>query len=376
MPDVLDLIDLRRFASAAVPAYRKDEVLSWLQQPDHLVVDVPAFEVAYAAWRRDQQSRDRRTEQVPPWDQPEVRIALCDWVLDQGRAGRRLRYTTVRRERQGGRRYYLWIDDARKVEVFGRNLPKTYAGAVVRYLQSIPKVVRRAGLRAADGRVLVQGDLDRANLRFLAAMSGDQVLADDLAHDDLHQRVADRLEVPRAVAKVINQSMVGLVGVPGLVDHLSSTGGPTGAACARQLKAAWWGRYAAADSFRQRLQERCGQAALEQRAVKITAPDGRSFRFSPTEVAGAPLPGGRSMGFPSVFSSIFRAIEGLVTDIALDCLSRRRGDLDLRLVIGMFDGLLYSAPADRGAEAAAAVQEASVELKRLERAAGVQMDVA
>ena len=260
------------------------------------------------------------------------------------------------RERQGGRRHLIHIPGQVDLRLVGK--PPQAEGA--RWIQQIPRVVRHPGLRAAQGRVRVLGDIDAANLSFLAAVARDPVLQADIDAGDPHQQIADGLGVDRAVGKLMNNALVGLITPVGLRLALADKGFAVDDARAAKLHGAWWSRYAKAARVRDALRGRFDRARAEGRGVRITAPDGRSFTFSRSQVRGQRLGVAESTSWKSVFSSIWRAIEGTALDYALALLHRQRADLDLRLVVTMFDGLVYSSPADQVEVAREAVRDALV----------------
>lgn len=324
-------------------AFTHAEVQTWFRDPGHLVLDPGGLERGYVAWRQWIATRPPRTD-APPWSQRPERMKLCDRLLAWAREGRPLHYTTIWRERQGGRRYFVWVDQATRVEVFGGWPKPKYRKAEVLWPQQIPKKVRRVGIRAPAGRLIIQVDINRAFLQFLACWSRDQQLVAALASQDFHQSVADQLGVERKVAKVVNNSLVGLAGARGLQENLQREGIPATLDYTKQLHDSWWSCFPAAADLRDRARNHVRSAANQGSGVQLVAPDGRTFSFSPAEASGTVLDNNRKKGFPSIFSSFWRAIEGVVTDLAIADLHQYRATHDLQFVLGMFDGLVYTAP--------------------------------
>ncbi len=90
----------------------------------------------------------------------------------------------------------------------------------------------------------------------------------------------------------------------------------------------------------------------------IIASDGQEIIYGKAEVAGANLPNGKKFGFPSMVSAIWQCIEATAMDLAMLDLHQDRDKTDLKLVLGMYDGLMYSAPEDTAERLAGRVQEA------------------
>jgi len=339
------LANLRRRLGATIPTYTTTEVRSWFAAAAPLYIDPDGLDQGITAWQATTTTTDL-AERSP----------LISWLKDLAHTGRPLSFSTVYRERQGGRRHLIHIPGQVDLQLVGK--PPQSQGA--QWIQQIPRLVRRSGLRAAPGRVLILGDIDAANLSFLAAVARDPVLQADIDAGDPHQRLADGLGVDRAVGKLMNNALVGLITPVGLRMALADEGFAVDHARAVGLHNAWWSRYAKAAGLRDALRGRFDRAREEGRGVRIIAPDGRSFTFSRSQVRGQRLGVEESTSWKSVFSSIWRSIEGCVLDHALALLHRRRADLDLRLVITMFDGLVSSAPAGRVVEAETAVLDALV----------------
>ena len=213
------------------------------------------------------------------------------------------------------------------------------------WLQQIPKVVRRVGVRAPPGRSLIQVDISHAFLQFLARWSGDPELLADLASKNYHEAVASRLGVLRPAAKTVNNAIVGLAEGSTISRHLAANGVQMSTAAAQALVNDWWRRYHHAAMLNQTADHWIRTAGLQGQPVQVVAPDGRRFSFSKKEVPGLELPNGhRKGGVRGIISSFWRAIEGAVMDLAIADLARYRDSHDLRFVLGMFDGLVYSAP--------------------------------
>ena len=143
----------------------------------------------------------------------------------------------------------------------------------------------------------------------------------------------------------MNVAIVGLVGHRGLSELLADAGTPTSVGRAAELLDGWWRRYPAAASFRDFVLGRIAYAVGAGLRGEIVAPDGRKFGFSPAELAGVELGNRGRRGAPSAFSAIWRCIEGVVIDRAIAALHPFRASHDLRFVLGMYDGVIYSAPA-------------------------------
>lgn len=339
MPESLLLIDLPERLGCAVPRLSAARVRSFMGDPDRLVIDVEGFQAGYVAWRAEIKASPPDDNRLPWWARTDARIASAERLIEMGRAGLPLRYTSCWRERRGGRRYVLVRPGVRGFELLSRRQWQALRGEPAIWPQSISKTIRSVGLRAPQGKYLAQGDTKSAFLGFLAHLSGDEQMTADLAAVDLHRHVADQLGVARGVAKILNSLLVGLGGATAIQKHLRREGLEIDYAAAHRLKGSWWARYAAARAFRDELQRRYEGAQAANKGVRIIAPDGRGFSFSPAEVGGAVI-NDKEIGFPTVFSSLWRAIEGTVLDLAMERLQGTK----LRLVVPMFDGVVYTVP--------------------------------
>lgn len=342
--------DARRLQGQPLDPPTLPQVRAVLADPGGLEVDLDGFSRAYEDWADAPHDEAAR----PEWMQFATRDSTLAWIKDQGAAGRLIRFNCVWRNAKGLRRHYLHLDAPRRGGLL-RRAPKKGTG---RWLQNIPKCIRKVGLRAPEGRVLVQVDIKSAFPTLMGHAAGDAVLLQDVG-GDFHDDVATALGIPRAVAKVINNGLVGLMGPEELHKQFLKAGLDATEEQAKSWHRAWWSRYAASRQLIAVLRERWKQAVSKDPRglayglypMVVIAPDGQQIRYSPAEVAGAPLPHGVRRGFPSMVSAVWQSIEATATDLAILDLHQHRDTIGLKLVLGTYDGLLYSAPVEHADEA-------------------------
>lgn len=339
MPDHLFLIDLRDCLGARLPEITAKTVRGWFKQPGSLWVDSAALELTLAAWPEE---RDRPDE------------ALIMFLRRFGRAAAPIQVNYARREHQGGRRYLYHREGSAGFELRRESPPENSL-----HLQRVPRSLRAAALRASPGHCLVLGDLSCAFMTFLGHVADDPVLRADVLEGDVHQKVADAIGTSREVGKILNNRLVGLSGPTGLAEELEAAG--LAGQDARALHREWWARYNRAAHFRDEMRRGCGRAVETGRGVRLDAPDGRTFRFSPAEVAGTRLHNGRTKGFLTVFSSIWRAIEASVIDEATSRVLDQGGCAGIRLVLSMYDGLVFECTEGAASAAESLVQRSMIE---------------
>ena len=360
------IFDGTRFPPEPLAKFSMRTMRSFIGNPDPLVVEPGALDDALKALEASPPSPDE--DERHPEARRASQVAACRWLLQEGLAGRPVTFTTCLRERQGGRRYYINVPGQTGVQFVSRKPRQIPSRPPFRWLQMIPRAVRSVGLRASDDRVLVQGDLSNAFPHILGAISGDAKLLADV-QADLHDRVAARLGISRDGAKVVNNSIVGGIGVPGLMGQLD-----VDHAEAAAVKHDWWALYAVADAYwrdmdaywrwaggfpgSDRAEEQRRAGLRHERALRVITPDGRPFTFSASDVAGIRRLNGKRISMLTAMSAILRCVEGTVMDIAVAQISwmARKQGLDLRFVLGTYDGVIYSAPGDRAAEARAILE--------------------
>ena len=159
---------------------------------------------------------------------------------------------------------------------------------------------------------------------------------------------------------MLNNKLVGLSGPGILAESLADAGMDfsTAGSTSRRLRLSWWNRYQALAAFRDRCEHLFRSARTQHRPLRVIAPDGRWFSFSPAEVAGHQIADLRPVGFPTIFSSIWRAAEGVAVDEAMANIHATGGELGLRLVVPMYDGLVYACPEAAVEQGMALVREA------------------
>ncbi len=357
--DSLLFADARRPEVAPLVAMTPAQMRVAFTDPGVLEVDSTAFSAACRAWIAEPQHRAPDGD-LPEWLQMASRLPTLTWIEAQ----RTVRYNCVWRNRKGFRRHYLNVEAPTGLLV--GKIPARRRSPT-RWLMNIPKVIRKVGLRAPEGRLLIQGDIKSAFPTFMCRAAQDAVLFQDL-HGDFHGTVAAALGIPRDAAKIVNNGLVGLMGPRELHTQFTKASLQVTPVQAAAWHAAWWGRYVASRCVVETLRARWGQATSRNgagvqglRSMTITAPDGQVIRYSRAEVAGARLPNGVTRGFPSMVSAIWQCIEATAQDLAILDLHRHRDRIGLRFVLGMYDGLIYSAPEQHAAEAEALVRRAMLD---------------
>lgn len=243
-----------------------------------------------------------------------------------------LRMVLVHRERRGGRLYPYAADypegrvkplvsERRWEELKGTNV-------VHALLPAIPRDARRA-MRPPDGWVSLDVDIGNCWHAITAALTQDPVLHADL-QDDVHQRVADALKLPRAQGKKLSNALLCGMRDYGVSQRLSIP-----QADAATLLSAYWGRWSVASSWIETLENWQRVAAQEEHtAVILRSPSGRASRWSPYELQER---GG-------VWTAALRAVESDILDYALFLLHREVHHPDaLRLCWPCYDGALFAA---------------------------------
>jgi hypothetical protein len=328
---------------------------SVLADPGVLEVELDAFRAASQAWIA---SQDRASDDdLPEWLQMASRLPTLTWIEKQ----QTVSYNVVWRNKKGFRRHYLNVEEPRGLLV--GKMPATRRSPT-RWLMNVPKCIRKVGLRAPEGRLLVLGDIKSAFPTFMCRAAQDAVLFQDL-NGEFHRDVATALGIPYVAAKVVNNGLVGLMGPVELHRQFTKAGLHVTWAQSDAWHAAWWGRYASSRLVVEVLQARWCQAISRNgsgiqglRPMVIIAPDGQQIRYSRAEVAGARLANGATRGFPSMVSAIWQCIESTAQDLAILDLHQHRDRIGLRFVLGMYDGLVYSVPERHAAEAEVLVRQA------------------
>ena len=362
--------DTRFLLPAPLPRLTAKLMTPVFKDPGALEVDVPAYIAAHQDWILDLSAREPDSH-LPVWLQYAARDATLMWIQSRGVTSNLIRFNQVWRNKRGFRRHFLAVDSpgALIVGTCPRAVKYEDGSRSVRFLQNIPKRIRRVGLRAPAGRILIQADIKSAFSVFMAHGAHDVVLHEDLGRN-FHQVVADALGISRDRAKIVNNGLIGLMGSERLHKEFGKAGLDTTLKEARQYHRSWWNRYAASKRLKAALRANWKKAVIVTpddvvhglQPMMIIAPDGQEVRYSKAEVAGAKLPNEKTVGFPSMVSAIWQCIEATAMDLAMLDLHRDRGRTGLKLVLGMYDGLMYSAPEDHARDGAlrvaAAIEEA------------------
>ncbi len=292
-----------------------------------------------------------------------------DTVSALAKAPNPLHVAAVYREREGGRRYAFWVPRYNGPRLLTGRPGRNLVGRLL--LPAIPRSLRCA-FRPPAGHVFLVADLRHCFLALLGTVSGDEDLV-HAAKGDLHQEAGDVM-VPgkpaserRALGKVFNSAVVGLISPQGWATKLRSRGIHVAGKGAQEMHHRWWARFGHARRFREAWVELHRRAAARGLPLALRYPDGRRFTFDAATVRGAarrPAWSGLhrrdqrlAASTRCTFSALWRGIEGVVLDETLHRVYplRSRG---LRLVVPMYDGLLLQAPTGEARALAACVGDA------------------
>ena len=280
---------------------------------------------------------------------------LIDWLRACVERSEPISFNALYLERQGGRSYPYWLETYTGPLNVSRNAYTEAKKRAPRLLLAAIHRDVRSKLRAPPGWSLLVGDYQTCHGWLAHALTEDDALARDLA-SDIHQVVGDVLEprvpahVRRQYGKALNNSMLFGLSPVGLRKlHREFHHVDPGAAWAEQGHAWWWGRYPQLATFRDQVQALVLQAQVENRALHIVAPSGRVSKFSSAELRGKVPKGGKPPKSPeamwrTVFSAVFRAVEGDLLDRTLAHWHTGGAAHGGRLVLPMYDGVLVAAP--------------------------------
>lgn len=348
MPPPAD-ISLRAWLNSALPPEPpREEVEMWFEHRAPLRVDRAVLERLLSA-------NPTVGEEDPERTQP-----VIDLLRAYAESGRPLTFNATWRERQGGRRYSFHARGYSGPVVLAKGghekLPHPRA-----LLQGIPRVLRTA-LRPPEGHVWLNADISQCFPAIVTAVTRDAALQGDV-EADMHQRVGDAFAPgrpdARKLGKVLNNALIGGMTAHGLCTELRKYGYAIDEQTAEGYRRWWWARYPSYADWIARFEEFLQARASRGEALRVEAPTGRTFQFSPAQVAGW-RHGIRGTWFDagvrSIVSSFWRSIEGAVLDRALALLHEHRWPAGLRVALPMYDGMLLAVPGELAAEGEAWVR--------------------
>jgi hypothetical protein len=274
--------------------------------------------------------------------------------------GPQLAPNLIWRETHGGRKYPTYLPDYKGPLIISEARWRKARRPGGLLLSCISRT-QRAGFRAPEGSIFVDVDIDQCFPSILAALSCDDGLA-QACGNDLHQISGDLLvphmapETRRSVGKLFNLSAVGGITARGWALHLRERGVVVSLTEAGRMLDTWWASFPAARGLRDRWGEMHRAAAGCRSPLRVDLPGARSFKFAPGAVLGDSKGGYHVRdGTPesrleaavrTTLSSVFRGLEGLLLDRALQLLYPLREE-GLRLVLPVYDGVLLQVPKDR-----------------------------
>ena len=279
--------------------------------------------------------------------------------------------TLTWRESQGGRKYPTYLPSYSGDRVVSEKKWRSVRRPGGLLLSAISRVDRK-DFRAPLGTLFLDVDIDQCFPAILASLSKDGELR-AACRGDLH-RVSGDLLVPtleagvrRSIGKLFNLSAVGGVTAIGWRIHLREAGIDVSLSEAERMLATWWESFGAARTFRREWADLHHSTLSAGKALRIYLPGGHSYLFEAGALRGD-VKGGYlvktgtpeqrvSAAVRTTFSSIFRGIESVILDRALQLLYPLRGE-GLRLVLPLYDGLLLQVPEETAPDLAEAAKKA------------------
>ena len=352
------LLDLPGSLLRPVPSSTVAEVNDWWS--DRLPLRLPREALPLLdAWAADNEaakgSASTSSSHDPgPGRSPEDIDALTAFLRQKAEAGESFRFNVLWRERQGGRSYPFVIDGYARKLTISRNAYDAAGKAGPRHLLAAIRRDVRGCMEPPGGWTLLVGDFVACHPHLGLALSGDAQLARDL-RGDFHQLIGDMAArkrdraTRRRVGKQLNNCLLFGASPAGLRHAIvEELGDDPGLDRAKHTWEQWWARYPALASFRDEVISLVAQAQQENLAIEIVAPSGWTSRFGAGEVRGVvgkgkkPAPGPKG-AWRSVFSAMFRAVEGDLLDRTLAHFHESRGIHGGRPALPLYDGLYVAA---------------------------------
>lgn len=328
-----------------------------------------------AHWERQLHGRERPS--IPGWRPegpgrtPAEAVPMIAWLREHATRSKPFTFNALHLERQGGRSYPYQLQGYDGPLTISRNKFDAAKDNGPRHLLAAIRRDVRDLIRAPQGWTRLEADFETCHGWIAHALTGDLALARDL-EQDFHQVTGDALmrdlglcpHCSRGFGKALNNAM--LFGctpwrVGWLFGQFARRRPLTG--WAEQAHAWWWGRYPKVRSFRDQVQELVLQAQVENRGLTVVGPSGRVSKFSSAELCGKVPRGKRPAKAPeaiwrTVFSAVFRTVEGDLLDRTLAHWHAGRDVYGGRLVLPLYDGLLVAAPLRGEAAVATALHTA------------------
>ncbi|MBW2256761.1 MAG: hypothetical protein JRI25_19500 [Deltaproteobacteria bacterium] len=374
MPDPLVISLASQTPLQSVSACSPSEIGSWWSGRVPLFLGVDALPVLD---RWDAELLGSMPPSFPGWKPegpgrtPFEAAPLVAFLRHHAQAGTPFSFNALWREQQGGREYPFHIPGyAGKLTISKRayNDAKTHTSRLM--LSAIRRDVR-ALLRLPPGWTLITGDFKSCHGYLAFGITGDPDLARDLAAG-FHQVTGDWIvdhSVEKAkrrdFGKLVNNSMLFGLSAYGLQRHVQEVfEHDPGIEWASWAWDAWWARYGSVRAFREEVQDVVRQAQLDRRGLVIVSPAGWKSTFYRAEVMGKVAKGsskpskGPEGAWRTVFSAIFRAVEGDLLQRTLAHFHADRARHGGQPVLPLYDGLLVAAPIGREEEVWAALEAA------------------
>jgi hypothetical protein len=281
---------------------------------------------------------------------------LITWLRSRAHSAKPITFNALWKEKQGGRCYPYYLRgyegqltiSAHSYAAEGKKGPKLLLSAIRRDA--------RPYLCVVSPWVQVEGDFSSCHGYIAFGLSGDDQLKADLAAG-FHQVTGDWMltgdaEAPfrRRIGKAVNNAMLFGMESAGLLRLISKFfPGQVPEAWARRAWELWWSRYPRLAAFRDHIQELVRVAQQARVGFDIISPSGRLSRFAPYEVRGEVGKGTRKVApglngaWRTVFSALFRAVEGDLLDQTLRHFHSIREAHGARLILPLYDGLTIAA---------------------------------
>jgi len=284
---------------------------------------------------------------------------LIEWLRSRCLRDKPLTFNAMWKEKHGGRLYPYHLRRYTGQLTISRYAYNEAGKRGPKLLLSAIRRDARTFLTLPDPWEQLVGDFTSCHGHIAFGLSGDVQLAADLAAG-LHQVTGDWLltaavdpPLRRAVGKAVNNAMLfGMEsgGFHRLINKFFP--GQVTMDWATRAWQTWWARYPTLSAFRDQVRSVVLYAQSNRRRITITAPSGRPSRFSPGEVLGQIAKGskkaapGISGAWRTVFSAVFRAVEGDLLDQTLRHLHSIREHHGIKLALPLYDGVVIAAPKD------------------------------
>ena len=353
-----------------VPLTSAAEVRDWFADRVPMVLPPQAVELldAWEAELRDAPSSIPGWRPVGPGRRPEDALPMVTYLRECAVNGESFTFNAVPREKQGGRMYPTYFTAYPGPVTISDNKSAEAKRAGRSLLVSAIRRDVRALIEAPPGWSLIELDFRSCHAAIGVALTGDEQLAADV-DADVHQVIGDLAfgsepdaKVRRAYGKELNNSMFygrTVHGLARLTEDLLRR--PPKDRTGERAWNAWWSRYIDLAAFKNEIENLVKNAQTLGQHLEIVAPSGRVLKFSHQELMGRSFKGKPDKHpdemWRSVFSAIFRAVEGDLLDGTL----RHFHDANAggRPVLPLYDGGLFAAPEGDEESVSAALEAAA-----------------